>query len=104
MNYMTNHVFILSLGVYNLYSLLSLLQVCSPSKHYVSHEKVMNGPISFVDIVYQVSNCSHPHFEDCKYLLRHIQEMGVLQLVDVFLSLKSEIFQLRNPDSGGEVM
>ena len=101
---MTNHVFISSFGVYNLYFLLSFLQVCSPSKHYVSHGKVINGPISFVDVIHQVSNCSHPHFEDCKYLLRHIHEMGVLQLVDIFLSLKSEIFQLQNPDGGGEVM
>ena len=57
-----------------------------------------------MDIVYQVSDRSHPHFEDCKYLLRHVHKMGVLQLVDIFLSVKSEIFQTQNPDGGGEVM
>ena len=58
----------------------------------------------FMDIVYQVSDPSHPHFEDCKYLLHYVHKMGVPQLVDVFLSVKSEIFQTLHPDGGGEVM
>ena len=63
---------------------------------------MIDGPVSFVNIAYQVASGSHPHLEDCKLLLYHIFKMGIFHRVDVFLSLKSEATQFQYPNGGGK--